>query len=280
MPNSETEDIEINHLLKAIFQRYGYDFRSYTRGAIKRRVRQFMLRSGCSTLSELMPKLLRDESLFKELVGYFSITVTGMFRDPFVYRIIREQLIPYLKTYPFLKIWHAGCATGEEVYSLAIILQEEGLYHRSTIFGTDFNDAALSTAKAGLYALDKTDQFTKNYQQASGTRSFSEYYRVSCGSMSINPSLKKNIFFTNHNLVTDRVFGEMHLIMCRNVLIYFNKTLRNRVVKLFSESLVHGGFLCLGDKESLRFTDADKDYRIIDEKAKLYQKGLECTPDK
>ncbi len=195
-----------------------------------------------------------------------------MFRDPFVYRSIREKVVPFLKTYPFVKIWYAGCATGEEAYSLAILLQEEGLYERTTIFATDFNDEALEKAKEGIYALDNVQQFTKNYQHAGGTGSFSNYYHAEYESMAINRSLKKKITFANHNLVTDEVFGEMHMIFCRNVLIYFDKKLQNRVLNLFTESLVNGGFLCLGAKENLQFTDVNSYYKPIDKKGKIYQR--------
>jgi len=271
-PKSKIEEIEIGLLLEAIFQRYGYDFRHYSRASIERRVRQFQGKSGCSTISEMIPKLLHDASFFEVFVREFSITVTDMFRDPFVYRSLRKNVVPILKTYPFVKIWHAGCATGEEAYSLAIVLKEEGVYDRATLFATDFNDAALDEAKKGIYALDNAKKFTTNYQAAGGTSSFSEYYHARYQAMAINTSLRENITFANHNLVTDSVFGEMHFIMCRNVLIYFEKALQDRVLNLFSDSLVHGGMLCLGTKESLRFSNVKNRFQTIDEDARIYRK--------
>jgi chemotaxis protein methyltransferase CheR len=272
MRKTEIENLEIDLMLEAVFRRYGYDFRSYARASISRRTRQFLASSGYDRISEMIPKLLRDEAFFEGLARTFSITVTEMFRDPHIYLSIRENVVPLLKTYPFVKIWHAGCATGEEVYSLAIVLKEEGLYDRATIFATDFNDTALAKAKEGVYSLEKVKQSTKKYQQAGGTESFSEYYQAAYNSMAISQSLKKNITFANYNLVTDQVFGEMNLIMCRNVMIYFEKTLQNRVLGLFSRSLASGGFLCLGDKESLRFTDVVDDFAVMDEKSRIYKK--------
>jgi chemotaxis protein methyltransferase CheR len=220
----------------------------------------------------MIPRLLYDESFFQVFVREFSITVTDMFRDPHVYLSLRKNVIPLLKTYPFVKIWHAGCATGEEAYSLAIVLKEEGLYDRATLFATDFNDTALDKAKKGIYALDNARKFTANYQAAGGKTSFSEYYNARYEAMAINQSLRKNITFANHNLVTDAVFGEMQLILCRNVLIYFEKELQDRVLHLFSDSLTHGGILCLGTKESLRFSSVGKCFQAVDEDAKIYRK--------
>ena len=274
MKNNHIENIELDLLLEAVFLRYGHDFRRYARASVERRVRQFQGKSGCDTISEMIPRLLRDEAFFEGLLRDLSITVTEMFRDPFVYRSIREKVVPLLHTYPSIKIWHAGCATGEEAYSLAIVLNEEGLYERSTIFATDFNDVALDKAKTGIYTLDNVKLFTGNYHESGGTLPFSEYYHAHYGSMAINQSLKKRIVFANHNLVTDAVFSEMHMILCRNVLIYFDVTLQKKVLELFRESLVRGGFLCLGSKESLRFSDVENDFKTIDEKGRIYQKKI------
>ena len=272
MKSAELEHIEIDLLLEAMYQRYGYDFRSYARASIDRRVRQFITGIGCTSISEMIPRVLHDEDFFARLAQYFSISVTDMFRDPFVCRAIREKIFPLLRTYPFFKIWHAGCATGEEVYSMAIMLKEEDLQERATIYATDFNDSALKHARDGIYSMDKIQEFTKNYQQAGGTGSFSEYYHALYGSAAIDGSLKERITFTNHNLATDSAFGEMHLIFCRNVLIYFNNDLRNRVLGLFTESLVHGGFLCLGTREDVQFTDISNAYEVVDDKARIYKK--------
>ena len=272
MKSIEIENLEINLLLDAIYQRYGYDFRNYARASVERRARQFLVKSGCNSISELIPRLLHDESFFAELVREFSITVTEMFRDPSVYRTLKERVFPLLNTYPFFKIWHAGCATGEEVYSLAILLKEEGLYKRATIFATDFNDWALEQAKQGIYSIDNIKKCTSNYQKAGGTNSFSEYYHAKYDSIVIDKSLRKNVTFANHNLVIDGIFSEMHLILCRNVLIYFDKTLQNRVLNLFNGSLVYGGFLCLGNKESLLFSDIQDKFDPVEERERIYQK--------
>ena len=272
MKETEIEEIEIDLLLEALFRLYGYDFRRYSKASITRRIRHLLGKTGLGRVSEMIPELLNDKSFLEKLVYDFSITVTEMFRDPDFYRAVREQVIPYLKTYPFVKIWHAGCATGEEVYSMAIVLKEEGLYDRATIFATDFNNPALTKAKEGIYSLKDIKRYTLNYQDAGGTSSFSEYYHAQYDSVIMDQSLKKNITFANHNLVTDGTFSEMHLILCRNVLIYFTKTLQDRVLGLFNDSLIHGGFLCLGTKESIRFTDVAEAYDAIGRKTKIYQK--------
>lgn len=217
-------------------------------------------------------RLLHDESFFQELIGSFSITVTQMFRDPVVFRCIREKVVPFLKTYPFIKIWHAGCATGEEAYSLAILLTEEDLYNRMTMYATDFNDAVLATAKDGIFSLENARQFATNYQKSGGITSFSQYYHARYGSIAIAKKLKQNITFANHNLATDNVFGEMHFIVCRNVLIYFDRDLQNRVLQLFYDSLPHGGFLCIGSKESLDFSDVMDQFHAVDRKCRIFQK--------
>jgi len=269
---SKTEDLEIDLLLEAIHQRYGYDFRSYAHASIARRVRQFLSSSGCGCVSALIPRLLHDEEFFSRLAQQFSIPVTEMFRDPFVYRAIRERVLPLLRTYPFFKVWHAGCSTGEEVYSLAILLKEEGLYDRATIYATDFNDNALRQARQGIYSMEKIKEATANYQQMPGRASFSGYYHARYDAAAMNGALKERITFANHNLATDSAFGEMHLVLCRNVLIYFNRELQNRALGLFTESLVHGGYLCLGAKEDLQFTAVAEAYEVVDGRAKVYRK--------
>ncbi len=272
MDNDKLETIEIDLLLEAIFKRYGYDFRSYARASLERRIRLFQAKSGCATLAELIPRVLHDQEFFSRLARHFSIAVSELFRDPFVYQAVREKVIPLLKTWPHIKIWHAGCASGEEVYSLAILLLEEGLYERATIYATDFNDETLAQAREGIYEAGKMQEATKNYQQAGGKRSFSEYYHARYEAVVMDSSLKQRITFANHNLAMDEAFGEMHLVFCRNVLIYFNRELQNRALGLFSESLVHGGFLCLGSKEELKFTAANDFYEVVDGKARIYKK--------
>lgn len=271
MPLS-VENIEINLLLEAIYQRHGYDFRSYARASIERRIRQFQAGSGCGSISAMIPRLLYDDQFFSQLVRYFSISVTELFRDPLVYRALREKVAPLLRTWPHAKIWHAGCASGEEVYSLAIVLKEEGLLERTTIYATDFNDEALAAAKAGIYAADRLQQATRNYQQAGGKQSFSEYYHARYEAAAMEATLKERLVFSSHNLATDSSFGEMQLILCRNVLIYFNRELQNRALGLFTESLVHGGFLCLGTKETLQFSDYSDCYEVVDARARIYKK--------
>ncbi|OQY58480.1 MAG: chemotaxis protein CheR [Desulfobacteraceae bacterium 4572_88] len=272
MKENEIEKIEVDLFVEAIFQRYGYDFKHYAKASVRRRTRNLLQKTGYSRISEMIPKLLYDESFFQSLVCDFSITVTEMFRDPDFFMGLRKKVIPYLKTYPFVKIWHAGCATGEEVYSLAIVLKEEGLYDRATIFATDFNDTALKKAKDGIYPIENIRHYTANYQKAGSTESFSKYYHAEYESAIMDQALKERITFANHNLATDGVFGEMHLILCRNVLIYFDKTLQNRVFDLFSNSLIHKGFLCIGSKESLQFSEVCEHFSVADEKQKIYQK--------
>ncbi len=268
----DIEKIEIDLFLEAIYQSLGYDFRNYMQGSVKRRVRHILTKSGCSRISDMIPLVLYDEVFAEKVAHEFSITVTEMFRDPEFYQSVRTNVLPYLRTYPFIKIWHAGCATGEEVYSLAIILQEEGLYDRATIFATDFNETILDKAKEGIYEIKEIRQHTSNYHKAGGTRSFAEYYHAQYESAIINQSLKDNITFASHNLVTDGVFGEMHLIFCRNVLIYFDRALQDRVLGLFADSLNYGGFLCLGSKETIEFSTINNHFKTVDERFKIYQK--------
>jgi chemotaxis protein methyltransferase CheR len=270
----DIQEIELNLLLEAIFQRYGYDFRHYARASVKRRVQRILEKSGCARISELIPRFLYDEAFSQAAIQEFSVSVTEMFRDPEFYRAFRQIVVPYLKTYPYIRVWHAGCAMGEEVYSLAILLQEEGLYERSTIFATDFNEAVLDKAREGIYALRDIRQYTLNYMSAGGTRSFGDYYHAKYESAIMDPSLKSRITFASHNLATDGVFGELHVIFCRNVLIYFDKELQNRVLGLFADSLPPGGFLCLGSKETLQYSDMADRFKIVDERARIFQKRM------
>ncbi|PJB46337.1 MAG: chemotaxis protein CheR [Deltaproteobacteria bacterium CG_4_9_14_3_um_filter_63_12] len=272
MNRAEREHIEIDLLLEAVFRRYGYDFRSYARASIERRTRVFQHTSGCATIAEMIPKVLYDEGFFSQLAQTLSVTVTEMFRDPFFYLSFRENVVPLLKTWPHFKVWHAGCATGEEVYSLAIVLKEEGLLERATLYATDFNDRSLSIAKEGIYDLDSLRKATESYQLAGGKKSFSLYYHAQYDAAAMDAELKKRLTFSNHNLASDHVFGDMQLILCRNVLIYFNRELQNRALGLFTESLVHGGFLCLGSKEELQFSSVRDEYVKLDPKAKIYKR--------
>lgn len=268
----ENEDIEISLLLEAIYQKYGYDFRSYSREHVKRRILHRKDLSRIDTISHMIHKILNDRIFFQELFRDFSINVTKMFRDPSFYKSIRENVIPVLKTYPFIKIWHAGCSTGEEVYSMAILLKEEGLYDKALIYATDFNKTVLKKAKEGIYSIDNIKDYTTNYQKTGGLRSFSDYYLAKYDSVMFDSSLKEKIIFADHNLVTDGVFGEMNMIICRNVLIYFNKELQNHVCKLFHDSLCYGGFLGLGSKESIRFTECYEKFEPYGQEEKIYRK--------
>ena len=272
MNETEIEQIELDLLLEAVYRRYGYDFRSYARASIQRRTKLFLSKIGCPSISETIPLILRDRELFSRLTHYFSIAVTEMFRDPFVYKAVRDEVIPLLRTWPHFKIWLAGCATGEEVYSVAIVLKEEGVYDRATIYATDFNDEALERAREGIFEIGKLQEATRNYQQAGGRASLGEYYHARYDAAAMNSALKERIVFAGHNLVSDSVFGDMHLIFCRNVLIYFNRDLQNRALGLFTESLVHGGFLCLGTKEDLQFSSVSNQYESVDDKARIYKK--------
>ncbi len=270
----DTENIEIQLLLEAVHLKYGYDFRDYARASVKRRVMHRKNLAGIATLAEMQHRILYDIEFFERLLLDLSINVTEMFRDPSFYAALRKDVIPILKTYPFIKVWHAGCSTGEEAYSMAILLKEEGLYDRTQIYATDFNDMVLQKAREGIYSIEHIKDYTLNYQRAGGKTSFVEYYTAHHNSIILDRSLKKNMVFANHNLETDGVFGEMHLILCRNVLIYFNKTLQSRVIKLFHESLCRLGILCLGSKETLRFSDHAQAFEDVVSDEKIYRKTL------
>jgi chemotaxis protein methyltransferase CheR len=274
MEDALIEDIEIDLFLEAILKRYGYDFCHYSRATIRRRVRNLLMKAGKTHPSELLPELLHDEQFAQNAIYEFSVTVTEMFRDPSFYRAVRQKVIPYLATYPFFRAWVAGCASGEEVYSLAILLNEEKVYERAKIFATDFNDSALAKAQDGIYLLKDVRQYTMNYQKAGGTHSFSEYYLADYDNAILSQPLKANLTFACHNLAVDASFGEMQLIFCRNVLIYFDRVLQNTVLELLTDSLARGGFLCLGLKESLEFSSVSDHYKVIDQEAKIYQKRI------
>ena len=271
---ASTENIELELLLQAVYLQYGYDFRDYSRAHIKRRVVHRLMQSGLSSISELQHKILHDPLCFDKLIRDLSINVTEMFRNPYFYKSMRQNVIPLLKTYPFLKIWHAGCSSGEEVYSFAILLQEEGLLERTQIYATDFNSNVIQKAKTGVYPIKYIKDYTANYQHSGGKHSFSDYYMASNDSVIFDPELKKQIVFAAHNLVTDTVFAEVNLIICRNVLIYFNRELQNKVLDLFDESLLPGGYIGLGSKETLQFSSLPDRYKTIDSKEKIFKKKV------
>jgi chemotaxis protein methyltransferase CheR len=268
----QLEDLEIEQLLEAVYRRYGYDFRNYAPSSLRRRIRVRVRAEKLLTVTGLKEQVLHDPSAMERLLLGLSINVSAMFRDPAFYRAFREQVVPLLRTYPFIRIWHAGCSTGEEVYSTAMLLQEEGLYDRCRIYATDMNEAVLKQARDGIYPLATMRQYTSNYLLAGGKSSFSEYYTASFDSAVFRASLRQNVVFAQHNLVTDGPFNEFHVIMCRNVLIYFDKTLQGRVHQLFLDSLVRRGFLCLGTKESLRYTGYEDLYEETDPVQKIYHR--------
>ena len=270
--NPELEQIEIELLLEGIYQHYGFDFRSYAYASIRRRLWKRIEAEGLTTISGLQDQVLHNPPMMEKLLLDLSINVTSMFRDPGFYRVFREQVIPTLRTYPFIRIWHAGCATGEEVYSMAILLEEEGLYERSRIYATDINEVVLQKAKSGIFPLERMQEYTENYIAAGGKRAFSDYYTAKYGGALFSPALTKNVVFSQHNLVTDRSFSEFNVILCRNVLIYFDKTLQSRVLTLFYDSLAMFGILALGSKESLRFSPYEECYEQINGPEKIYRK--------
>jgi chemotaxis protein methyltransferase CheR len=272
MENSEIEDVELQLLLQVIYLKYDYDFRDYTLTSLKRQVLSRLSGSGLKSLIEMRQKVLDDPNFFKLLLNDLSITFSEMFRDPSFYRAIREHLIPVLRTYPVIKVWHAGCASGEEVYSTAIVLQEEGLYERAQIYATDFNDTILQQARNGIYPIEHLKKYTVNYQESGGKHSFEQYFTVRHNSMIVDQSLKSHIVFTNHDLVQDGVLDEMNLIFCRNVLVYFNERLQCRVFKLFFDSLCPQGFLCLGSHEHTRFSSYARFFDPIIREEKIYKR--------
>jgi chemotaxis protein methyltransferase CheR len=268
----QLEKLEIELLLQGLYEWCGYDFRNYAYNSIKRRVWHRVYSEKLTTISGLLEKILHDPQCLQRLIHDFSINVTEMFRDPLFFKTFREEVIPLLRTYPSIRIWHAGCSTGEEVYSMAMLLHEVGLYEKTKIYATDFNANVLTRAKSGVYPLENMKKYTNNYLQAGGERAFSDYYNVTNEGVKFHPFLIKNVIFAQHNLVTDQTFNEFHVILCRNVLIYFNKSLQEKVHKLFYDSLGMFGILGLGDKETIHYTNLVGYYERIGGKQKLYKK--------
>jgi chemotaxis protein methyltransferase CheR len=265
-------DIERQLLLDAIYLKYHCDFRGYAGASLKRRLVTAMGRFECATLSQLQDKVLHDPGVFPALMEYLTVQVSEMFRDPSYFLSLRQQVLPLLRTYPSLKIWVAGCSSGEEVYSLAILLREEGLLERSLIYATDINQTALKKAEAGVYELERIAGFTSNHQKSGAKTSLSDYYTAAYGAVVFDKSLRRNVVFSDHSLATDSVFAEMHLVSCRNVLIYFNRQLQERALGLFRESLVRKGFLGLGSKESMRFSSHAGAFDEIVREDRIFQK--------
>jgi chemotaxis protein methyltransferase CheR len=271
MARPDVEDVELDLFVRALKLRHGYDFGEYARASFRRRVQTLLQTIGCETIGELTGRVLRDDALLPQVIAGLSVPVSEMFRDPAVFRALREEVLPLLASYPRINVWQAGCAFGQEVYSLAILLEEAGLYDRSQIYATDFSDAAIARAQEGIFPAREARLYSENYLAAGGRHSLADYYHARYELITIDARLRRNVTFANHNLVCDGVFCEAHLILCRNVLIYFTDPLQNHVLELFRDSLVRRGFLCLGTRENIAFARAAKDFRAIDPKLRLFQ---------
>jgi chemotaxis protein methyltransferase CheR len=269
---AEDIDIELRLLIDAIYLKYHYDFRRYAPASLKRRLTAAMTRFSCQSLSQLQDKVLHEPGSFPRLLDFLTVPVSEMFRDPSYFRALREMVVPVLRTYPSLKVWVAGCSTGEEVYSLAILLREEGLLARTLIYATDINPHTLQKAAAGVYEVERIAGFTEAHRQSGARSSLSEYYTAAYGRAVFDKSLKEHIVFSDHSLATDSVFAEVHLVSCRNVLIYFNRDLQDRAIELFRDALVRKGFLGIGSKESLRFSAHAQSFADLARADKIYQR--------
>ncbi len=267
-----TDDIELRLLLDAILQKFHYDFRGYAMASLKRRMMQAKERFGCPSFSALQELVLHDRSMLPKLLSYLTVQVSELFRDPTYFRALRSEVVPYLKTYPSLKVWVAGCSTGEELYSLAILFREEGLEERTMFYATDINSDALRAAEAGVYDLDRIALFTENHRLSGGKSSLSDYYGTGYGSAIFDKSLRAKTVFSDHSLVTDSVFAEVQFVSCRNVMIYFDRDFQERAISLFYDSLAWNGFLGLGAKETLRFTSYAEHFSEISRNGRIYQK--------
>lgn len=266
-------EIELRLLIEAIYLKYSYDFRDYSSASIKRRVNHALSQFECKTISALQEKVLHDPTAFMQLLQLLTIPVSEMFRDPSHFLALRQEVVPLLKTWPSIKVWIAGCSTGEEVYSMAILLREEGLLDRTILYATDINPRSLDKARQGIFSLKNVRAYTHNYQQAGGQRSFADYYTAAYGYAIFDKSLCDNVTFADHSLATDSVFSETQLISCRNVLIYFNKKLQDRAFGLFHESLCHRGFLALGSKETLDFSAYGNQFEALVKPERIYRKS-------
>jgi len=272
MKREDLENLEIDLLLEGIYRQYGFDFREYARGSIKRRLWRRIYSEGLESISGLQERVLHDVETMNRLLEDLSINVTSMFRDPSFYLAIRSKIVPLLRTYPYIRIWNAGCSTGEETYSLAILLREEGLHNKTKIYATDINETVLGVAKAGRFPLERMRDYTENYIRSGGKAAFSEYYATDGNGARFHEALTENVTFAQHNLVSDRSFNEFNMILCRNVMIYFDSSLQDRVHELFYSSLGMFGVLALGKKESIKFTRHADSYEEIDHVEKLYKR--------
>jgi chemotaxis protein methyltransferase CheR len=269
---SSEEEREIRLILEEIFHRYHYDFRSYSLASLRRRLSVACLQLNCPTLAELRGRLLFEHGLFGRLLQFLTVQVSDMFRDPSFFRHMREQIVPVLRTYPSLKIWIAGCSTGEEVYSFAILLREEGLLERTVLYATDINPDALRRAEAGIYPVDRVAVFSENHRAAGGKTSLAAYYAAAYDSVAFDRSLRRNVVFADHSLATDSVFAEVHVVSCRNVLIYFDHALQERALGLMKDALVRRGFLGLGSRETLQFSAQAETFGEVIAGERWYQK--------
>lgn len=268
----EIDNEELTHFLASLEKKYGYDFKNYSKTSFKRRITKYLTEHHYSSFAMLAKDLLFHEEVFVDFLNNITVNVTEMFRDPWFFKKLREQILPQLASYPFIKIWHAGCSTGEEVYSTAIILKELGLLDRTRIYATDINYNVIQRAKEGFIPLSAMKDYTQNYIQSGGKAEFSNYYKAGLQHAVLDEQLRKTVTFSFHNLVTDQSFNEFHLILCRNVLIYFDRDLQNNVIKLFTESLHTLGFLALGTKETISFTDSAANFEVVDKETKIYRR--------
>lgn len=269
----DLEKMEIELLLEAIYRQYGYDFRNYAPSFLRRRLWHRIKMEQLTSVSGLLEKILHHPPVMYSFLHDLTISVTEMYRDPGFFSAFRKKVVPVLKEFPLFRIWHAGCSTGEEAYSMAILLYEEGLWERTKLYATDINDFSLQRAKKGVFPIDRMQQYTKNYLESGGKSAFSEYYAVTGkGEVFLHDFLKENLVFANHNLATDKSFNEFNVIVCRNVLIYFNKQLQNTVFDLFHQSLSTQGYLCLGDRENVKFMQGARHYEQIDQREKIFRK--------
>ena len=271
MKELDVSDIEMNLLIEAIYQRFQYDFRLYSRSSLKRRVGQALIQFRCQNITQLQEKLLHDTDFFPKLLSYLTVNTTELFRDPEYYRSLRERVFPFLQTYPSIKIWIAGCSTGEEVISMSIILREMGIT-KYMIYATDINPMNLVRAQKAIYSNDVMKTATRNYQLSGGTGSLSDYYQSAYDSVQFDKTLLEKVVFSDHSLATDEVFSEVHFVSCRNVLIYFERPLQDKVLKLFSKSLSRNGFLGLGTKETIHFSSIAEDFKNLDVEQRIFQK--------
>lgn len=273
VPVPAPSEVELDLLLEALYRLYHYDFRSYSRVSLHRRADVARTRLDCATLSDLQRRLVHEPSVLPVVIDAMTVQVSEVFRDPGYYLSLRREVIPHLSTFPSLKVWVAGCADGEELYSLAILFREEGLFDRTLFYATEINRRALAKAEAGVYDMDRMAQFSQNYQQAGGRASLSDYYTAAYGRAAFDRTLRSKTVFTEHNLATDQVFSEVHLVSCRNVLIYFDNTLQDRSLGLFAGSLARGGFLGLGSHETLRFSGHAHLFSAFDESQRIWRRN-------